>query len=315
MKRKGYLYEKIISIDNLYLASQNAEKTKRKHPEVIVWNEDFENNIWNLHKELRDEKYRVPPYTIFKIFEPKERIISKLPYKDRVVHHAILNIIEPILKASFISQSYSCIKGRGIHRCLKDVKSTLKNKDDTIFCLKFDIAKFYPSIDNEILKKSLLRKFKDVHLLKLLDLIIDSCKGLPLGNFTSQWFANYYMNGFDHWIKEQKRIKYYFRYCDDMVILSNDKQFLHGLRKDIQRYLKDYLKLNLSNYQVFPVESRGIDFVGYRMYHSHVMLRKSIKNRFKIMLRKYPNKKSIASYKGWTKHANCRNLENKYLNG
>jgi hypothetical protein len=313
MKRTGNLYNSIVSLENLYVASKKAQKGKTKHNDIINWNKDLDRNILELHKSLVEKSYAVPEYSIFIINEPKERTISKLPFKERVVHHAILNYLEPILKSCFISQTYSCIKGRGIHKCLKDLNRALLDKENTIYCLKLDIKKFYPSIDNEILKAFLKRKFKDSDLLWLLGVIIDSCRGIPLGNYTSQWFGNLYLNSFDHWIKEEKRIKHYFRYCDDLVILGKNKEFLHILRKSIQLCIGKNLKLELSKYQIFPVISRGINFVGYVSYHSHIMLRKSIKKRLKRMIMKNPNRASIVSYKGWTLHANCRHLERKLL--
>lgn len=173
----------------------------------------------------------------------------------------------------------------------------------------------YPSIDHEILKRLLKRKFKDINLLWLLDNIIDSIDGLPLGSYLSQYFANFYLTGFDHWLKQIKRVRYYFRYADDMVILSNDKQYLHKLLFDIREYLNIELKLTIKdNYQIFPVNARSIDFVGYRFYHTHIMLRKSIKKNFAKMLTKNPKQSSIASYSGWLKHCNGKHLLKKLLN-
>lgn len=312
MKRFGYLFDKIISIDNLHLASKNAGKRKKKSKEIIKWNNDLEYNIQKLHVSLRDKLYVVSEYFIFTIKEPKERIISKLPFRDRVVHHAIMIHLEPILKASFISQTYSCIKNRGIHKCLNDVRLALRDVPGTRYCLKLDIRKFYPSINNELLKAMLRTKLKDEDLLLLLNRIIDSTIGIPLGNFTSQWFGNFYLNKLDHWLKQDRKV-IFFRYCDDMVILGPDKSALHLLRNGIEDYLLINLKLTLSNYQVFPVESRGIDFVGYKIFHTHCLLRKSIKTRFVKMIRRNKNQRSINSYKGWINHCNGKNLLNKYL--
>ena len=158
------------------------------------------------------------------------------------------------------------------------------------------------------------KKFKDNDLLWLLDEIIDSADGLPIGNYLSQYFANFYLTYFDHWIKENKEIKYYFRYADDIVILSNNKPHLHELLSEIKQYLNTNLKLQVKdNYQVFPVEARGIDFVGYKFYHTHTMLRKSIKKRFAKAISKNKNKATIAAYKGWTKHCDSKHLLKKLL--
>ncbi|WP_234111753.1 RNA-directed DNA polymerase, partial [Chryseobacterium sp. R2A-55] len=182
------------------------------------------------------------------------------------------------------------------------------------YCLKLDIKKFYPNIDHDILKALLRKKFKDADLLWLLDEIIDSAPGLPIGNYLSQYLANFYLTYFDHWIKEQLRIKYYFRYADDVVILHKDKEYLHEVLKLIKTYFNVNLKLEVKeNWQVFPIAKRGIDFVGYVHYHTHVLLRKSIKKRFAKMLKCRKNKQSTASYKGWLKYCNSRNLMKKLL--
>lgn len=225
-----------------------------------------------------------------------------------------MNILEPIFIKTFTINTYSCIKGRGIHKGLRDLNLALKDIDNTQYCLKLDIKKFYPNIDHNILKLLLKRKFKDQKLLNLLYEIIDSSKGVPIGNYLSQFFANFYLSYFDHYLKEILKVKYYFRYCDDIVILHNNKQYLHILRCDIQDYLKDNLNLEIkNNYQVFPVSKRGIDFLGYKSYHTHILLRKSIKLRFIKMVKYNKNKKSISSYNGWLSWCNSKNLLNKYL--
>lgn len=315
MKRYGNLYNKIITIENLILAESKARKNKTKTKEVILFDKNKEDNIKKLSIVLENNNYINSNYYIFKLFDPKERIIYKLPYfPDRIVHHAILNVLEPLFINTFISQTYNCIKKRGIHKALRDVNKSLINKEETKYCLKIDIRKFYPNINNEILKDLLLKKFKDKQLLDLLYTIIDSTSGLPIGNYLSQYFANFYLSYFDHWIKEELKIKNYFRYCDDIVILGNNKQDLKIILDKIRIYLNINLKLELkSNYQIFPVESRGIDFVGYKSYNDHILLRKSIKKRFIKMIKNNYNKKSIASYNGWLLHCNSKNLKNKYI--
>jgi len=160
--------------------------------------------------------------------------------------------------------------------------------------LKLDIKKFYPNVDHEILKQLLRRKIKDSDLLWLLDEIIDSADGLPIGNYLSQYFANFYLTYFDHWIKEKKQVRYYFRYADDLVFLSSNKSDLHQLLYEIKNYLSNRLKLTVKeNYQLFPVQARGIDFIGYIFYHTHTLLRKRIKQNFARTIKKNPNKQSI----------------------
>jgi len=279
MKRINHLYEKICSIENLHLADSIARKGKLNQPGVIKHDKNRDANILALHEMLVNKTYKTSQYTTFTIFEPKERVIFRLPYfPDRITHHAVMNILEPLFVSTFTADTYSCIKGRGIHAAAYAVRKALQDIPGTIYCLKLDVKKFYPSVDHGVLKQLLRRKIKDNDLLWLLDGIIDSAEGLPIGNYLSQYFANFYLTYFDHWMKEVKQVKYYFRYADDLVILAPDKPYLHGLLSEIRNYLDEKLKLAVKdNYQVFPVDARGIDFVGYVFYHTHTRLRKSIK--------------------------------------
>jgi RNA-directed DNA polymerase len=315
MKRIGNLYEQICAIENLQLADNIARKGKITQHGIIMHDKNRDNNILTLHQMLINKTYKTSRYTTFTIFEPKEREIFRLPYyPDRIVHHAIMNVLESLFVSMFTADTYSCIKNRGIHAAAKALKNGLKDLDGTRYCLKLDIKKFYPSVDHDILKHLLRRKIKDNDLLQLLDEIIDSADGLPIGNYLSQYFANFYLTYFDHWMKEYRHVKYYYRYADDMVILSDNKAYLHGLLSDMQNYLHDNLKLTIKhNYQVFPVDDRGIDFVGYVFRHTHILLRKSIKQSFARMLKYNRNAQSIASYKGWAVHCNSKNLLRKLL--
>lgn len=315
MKRIGNLYTHIISIQNLTEADSKAQIGKKKQYGVISHNKNKEANILRLHELLKNKEYQTSNYDVFKVYEPKEREVYRLPYfPDRITHHAIMNVLEPLFVATFTKDSYSCIKGRGIHAASFALRKALKNKNETTFCLKLDIKKFYPNIDHDVLKMLLRKKFKDKELLWLLDEIIDSAPGLPIGNYLSQYLSNFYLSYFDHWVKEELRVKYYFRYADDIVILHNEKGYLHTLLKMFKQHLKERLKLLIKeNHQVFPIEKRGIDFVGYVHFHSHTLLRKSIKKRFIKMLKQNPNSASIASYKGWLKHCNSKNLLKKLL--
>lgn len=322
MKRYNNLFDKIVSLDNLYEADKRARRQKSHRPEVILFDKNKDKLLLDLQRKLTNGKYETSEYYVFKIYEPKEREIFKLPYyPDRIVHHAIMNIMEPIWVSAFVKGTYSCIRKRGIHKALKDVKFALKDEINTQYCLKLDIRKFYPSIDHDILKTIIRKKIKDKRLLSLLDEIIESAQGVPIGNYLSQFFANLYLTYLDHWIKEQKKVRYYFRYADDIVILGRDKQELRDLFYNIQDYLNNKLKLNFKdNWQIFKVDSRGIDFVGYRIFHTHTLLRKHIKKNFckkinklnkKQNLDKDTYKQKICSYIGWIKYCNGRNLLNK----
>jgi retron-type reverse transcriptase len=217
MKRIGNLYPKIYSMENLLMADQKASKGKSGQYGVMIHVKNQSVNLELLQQMLSNKTYQTSEYTTFKVYEPKEREVYRLPYfPDRIVHHAIMNLLEPIFVSSFTFDTYSCIKGRGIHAAVKKVKKALLQKEETKYCLKMDLRKFYPTIDHSTLKILLRRKIKDRDLLWLLDEIIDSASGLPIGNYLSQYFANFYLSYFDHWIKEEKRVKYYFRYADDM---------------------------------------------------------------------------------------------------
>lgn len=315
MKRIGNIYHKIYDLDNLRLADEHARKGKRHTYGVRLHDRDKEANLLKLQEMIREKTFKTSPYDIFKIYEPKERDIYRLPYfPDRIMHHAVMNILEPIWMKIFTADTYSCIKGRGIHSCAAKLKKALREDlEGTKYCLKLDIRKFYPTIDHAILKEIIARKIKDKDVLWLLGEVIESAEGVPIGNYLSQYFANLYLAYFDHWLKEDKALKYYYRYADDIVILSGSKESLHDIFQEIKTYLGEELNLEIkNNYQVFPVEKRGIDFVGYRFWHTHTLLRKGIKVAFsKAMNSKRPAKekeKSLASYMGWAKHCDSRRL-------
>lgn len=328
MKRVGDIFDKVISLENLRLADEKARKGKLHSYGVQLHDKNREANLLSLHESLKNGTFKTSKYHVFKIYKPKEREIFRLPYfPDRILHHAIMNVLEPIWVSVFNKDTYSCIKNRGIHACAKNVKFALKqDPDGTRYCLKIDVRKFYPSIDHEILKQVVRRKIKDGRLLALLDEIIDSVpSGVPIGNYLSQYFANLYMAYFDHWLKETKGVKYYWRYADDIVILAPNKEVLHSLLHDIRAYLRNNLKLKVKrNYQVFPVDSRGIDFLGYVFYHSHTLLRKSIKqklcrrvaklNKRKVAPTKEQYKQQICSWWGWCKYCDSINLMSKLQN-
>lgn len=311
MKRVSGLYEQVISLDNLRLADEKARRGKRRSTGVLLHDKRRDENILELHRTLSEKSFRTSEYFHFTIMEPKERQISRLPYyPDRIVHHAIMNVVEPLWMSVFTADTYSCIKDRGIHGAAQRLKKDLGDFSGTIYCLKIDIKKYYPSIDHDILKEILRRKIKDPDLLGLLDEIIDSSPGVPIGNYLSQYFANLYLAYFDHWIKEECRVKYYYRYADDMVFLAKTKEDLHALLDQVREYLRENLRLQVKeNHQVFPVEVRGIDFVGYRFYHTHTLLRKSIKKRFARAVSRKGNLVQVhAAYWGWAKHCDSINL-------
>ena len=313
MKRIGNIYKLICSWDNIMLANQRARKGKGGQHGIKQFDKARGCNLMLLHYELVSKSYKTSPYKTFKVYEPKERVVYQLPFRDRIAQHAIMNELEGVFTAMFTADSYSCIKGKGIHGASYALRDGLKDHANSEYYLQLDIKKFYPSVDHDVLKALLRRKFKDTDLLWLLYSIIDSAPGIPIGNYLSQYFANFYLTYFDHWLKEQYGALYYYRYADDIVLLSGSKDYLHAARVAITEYLRTELNLIVKgNYKVCPV-STGINFVGYVHYHTHVRLRPSIKKRFARKLKRGAGRATIASYTGWTKHGNCKNLVKKLL--
>ena len=320
MRRKGYLFEQICSMPNLLLAAHNAGQGKRQREEVVEFEKNLAQNLQQLQTELTTRTYTTSAYEIFIKYEPKKREIYKLPFRDRVVQWAILQILEPLWTPTFTNDTYACIKGRGIHSLLRRLRADLRNDPDgTRYCLKIDVRKFYPSINHDTLKTVVRKKIKDPSVLWLLDDIIDSADGVPIGNYISQYFANLYLSELDHLVKEFVGVRYYYRYADDIVVLSDSKEYLSGVLVFFNDYLNNDRQLTLKgNYQIFPVESRGIDFIGYVTYHTHSLARKRNKKalcREVARLRKRGMasediRLKVASRLGFMVHCDSKNLIN-----
>lgn len=339
MKRYGNLYQKIISVQNLKEADGKARRGKTTTYGVRFHDRNREANIQALHEALLTKTYKTSPYDVFKIYEPKERLIFRLPYyPDRIVHHAVMNVLEPLWAKTFTYNTYSCIKGRGIEGCARQVEKIIKSfNGQELFCLKLDIVKFYPSISHSVLKRLVRRKIKDTDLLWLLDEIIDSAEGLPIGNYLSQYLANLCLCYFMHWVNEtlpytvQKALRLNSKpvikateYADDICLFSASKAVLHQANTLIREYLEQRLELKVKgNYQIFPVSEnrsdrhgRAVDYVGYKFFRSQKLIRKSIKknlcraaarlNRRAVDLKTY--KQALSPWLGWAKHSNARHL-------
>lgn len=364
VKRYGNLYEKICSMENLELAYKNAKKGKGWYSEVQQIAKRPYYYLAALQWMLKNHKYHTSEYGMFmKRDGKKEREIYKLPFfPDRIAQWAVLQVIEPQLLAYFTDDTYSAIPNKGIHAAFKKLrKAADEHPEEMTYCLKIDCKKFYPSIDHDILKQKYRRKYKDPELLALIDEIIDSIStcpateenidfytaqgkeirivsyddpekqfiegiGIPIGNYFSQYDGNFYLAQFDHWIKEVKHIKHYYRYMDDMCIFAKTKGELHQLLQEINEYFRINLKLRVKgNYQIFPSFVRGIDFVGYRVFLNYTLLRKSTCREFErkmTAIRKkvesghemnYSEWCSINSYKGWLKHCDSYRLAEKYI--
>jgi hypothetical protein len=320
MRRHNKLFEKITSIENLRLAFKNARKGKNRQHAVKEFCIDTEAKLLAIRETLINKTYRSSPYRIKQIYIPKTRDIYIVPFSpDRVIHHAIMNVLEPIWEKLFIYDSYACIKNKGLH---KGSKRTMDFVRHNRYCLKCDISKFYPSMKHDVLYKIIQRKIKCKDTLSLLKSIIYSVpdgQNVPIGNYTSQWFGNVYLNELDMRAKHVYKIKHYVRYCDDFLLFSNDKKRLRELATDLKVYLAEELGLKMSKCELFPV-SQGVDFLGYRHFPKYVLLRKSTAVRIKRRLRMLPVlfkagritleqfRSSIASSLGWMMWANTHHL-------
>ncbi len=321
MRRAGNLYHKIVALDNLYDAYCAARKGKRWQRNVRRFEKDTLWNLIQLQERLVRKEYSTAEYKIKHIYEPKERDIYVLPfYPDRIVQHAMIRVVSPIWDRLFIEQSYACRVGKGMHKGSLQAMKHLKRYK---YCLKCDISKFYPSVDHDILKLIVRKKIKCSDTLWLIDEIIDSYPGgknVPIGNYTSQWLGNLYMNELDQWVRHKLKIFAYVRYTDDFVLFLNDKATLHKIKSEIERFLDERLKLKFSKWSIFPVD-QGLDYLGYRHFRRKILLRKSTAKRVKKRLEQLPGmlssgaitaeqyRSSIASTEGWLQWANCYNLK------
>lgn len=332
MKRHGAIYDKICTIENLYEAHRNAREDKLFYKEVKMVDSNPEYYLKQVQNMLVNETYEVSPYSFSIINDKgKERELAKLPYfPDRIIQWAVMLQIENVFMEVFCSHTCASIVCRGISKAQDLLHRYMKQDiEGTKYALQMDISKFYPSIDHEILKNNLRRKFKDEKLLRLLDKIIDSSPnetGVPIGSYLSQYLANYYLAYFDHWMKENLHLPYVVRYMDDIVVLSGSKEKLHFVKNQVETYLHDNLKLSLkSNWQIYPVDIRGIDFIGFRSFHKYTLLRKrtciKFKRKMKIIYRKQLNNQlinysqwcSANSYCGWLSMCNGYRLKQKYI--
>lgn len=327
MKRVGYLFDKVTQLGNIESAIMKASKgkTKRKSVDKVLDSPTY--YALQIQKMLKEKSYIPSPYIEMKIHDgvrKKERIIYKPQfYPDQCIHWALMLQIEPILMKKMYHWNCASIKGRGLHHGMRHLKKILvDDRKYTKYCLKLDVKKFYPSIDKEILKNKFRKIIKDADILWLIDSIIDSSEsGVPIGNYTSQWFADFYLCDLDKFIKEELKVKYYVRYMDDMVLFSNNKKELHKIRVKIEDFLaNEHLKLK-ENWQLFKTDSRPLDFLGYRFYRGYTTLRKSnflrIKRRIKKIYKKgelnFHDACAVLSYNGWVIHSNCYNYTQKYM--
>ena len=324
------LYEQIYSMKNLILAYKKARKGKTRKHYVIEFEENLAYNLKIIHDELRNQTYCPRPLVSFPLRDPKTRIISKAEFRDRIVHHALVNIIEPIFDTAFIIDSCANRKGKGTLFAIKrfelfkrKITNNLKYK---AFCLKADIKHYFQEINNKILINSIKRKVKDKKVIFLIRKILASKekntriipqiiieKGMPLGNLTSQFFANVYLHELDYFVKHKLKCKYYIRYVDDFVVLHSCQLQL----KTWKICINDFLKLNLG-LRIHPDKSRiisisrGIDFVGFRIFYYHKLLRKRNIRNINLKITSFNEgkiqyEKFVESFQGWQAYAKWSN--------
>lgn len=293
MKRYGNLWPQIITFENLYNAHRKAQRGKRYRSTVLEFNHRLESNLLQIQKELETQTYQPGQYRTFLIKEPKIRMISAAPYRDRVVHHALCTWIAPILEETLIRDTYANRVGFGSHRALRRFTQFCRSN---LYILQCDIAQYFPSIDHGILKNLIRRKIKCQSTLWLIDLLIDNSnpqypvvehfpgdtllsplerhRGLPIGNLTSQMFANFYLSSFDHFIKETLGFQHYLRYVDDFALFAGYPEVLKFARPEIEAYLATLrLKIHPIKSQVFKTQ-HGANFVGYRVLSTHIRIRR-----------------------------------------
>jgi RNA-directed DNA polymerase len=333
MKTYKNLYPRICAFDNLYLAFRKARRGKRSRPDVAAFEQDLELELPQLQEELLTESYRPGRYRHFTIYEGKPRLISAAPFRDRVVHHALCNVIEPIWEARFIDDSYACRPGKGMHAALNRCTHFSRRYR---YVLQSDIVQFFPSVDHAVLYQALSRYIADPPTLRLIEQIITSGRGihsdvyrlqwfpgddlsalmrprgLPIGNQTSQFWANVYLHALDELIKRELYCPAYLRYCDDFLLFANDKSMLHRWREEIERFLTQLrLKLHPDKTVVYPVQN-GIPFLGFLVFPDHRRLARSngirFQRRWRWLIKAYSTgqitlEQMQVSMRSWVAHA------------
>lgn len=320
------MYEDIYSFENIYSAYQKARRGRRYKKDVLLFERHLEARLSKISFLLKKERYQHGSYREFIVNDSKKRTISATSFQDRIVHHAVYTCIEPLFEKQFIHDSYVCRKGKGSHRAVKRLRRHMYGVSDgyrqDAWYLKMDVAQYFKSIDHKILKELIQHTIHDSSTLRLLSIIIDSRwdrvykerkTGIPIGNLTSQLFANIYLNPLDHYIKEQLKCRYYIRYMDDIIMCHRDRAFLQGVRKEIETYAQEKLHLMFRpNKVIIKQIHTGVPFLGYILHPHHILLRQSTVKRCKRRIKKYRRIKSSqetiqGSYMAWRGYASYAN--------
>ena len=313
----SHKFEDIISLENLLDAWREFLPGKRRRLDAQTFEASLMNNIFSLHYDLLYHKYESGGYKSFKISDPKPRHIHKANVRDRLLHHAIYLKLYPFFDRTFISDSYSCRFNKGTHKAIDQFQKYFfkvsRNNTRNCWVLKGDIRKFFASINHDILLNILEEHISDKDILWLLEKVVNSFEaGLPLGNLTSQLFANIYLNKFDQFVKHKLKTKYYIRYADDFVLMSENKETLKNLIGPIKDFLSDELKLELHPNKLFlETVSSGVDFLGWVHFPDHRVLRGATRKRMFRKLKGNQKIESFNSYLGLLSHGNGKKLQAK----
>lgn len=313
MKRHGELWPQIISMENLSLAYEKAKSGKSHYFDVQMIETDPDKYLKKLQRNLAKGRFNTSSYVKMEKQEGgKLREIHKLPfYPDRIVQHALMNVVGPILRNSMIRDTFQSFKGRGTSDCRRRIQKLTKSDHCPQYSAKVDISKFYQSVNNDLMKQKLRTKIKCQDTLILIDNILDSIHGLPIGNLTSQDFGNFYLNELDWTVKQSLKPAGYYRYCDDIVIFSNSKKELKAVISFIKKHCQS-IKVSIKpNWEIVDIYKQGIDFVGYVFSSTQTKIRKSIVNKVVTTIDKpihVDTLRSLISYKGWFKHSNAHSL-------
>ena len=329
-KRVNNIYLENISFSKLLEAHNKCKKHKRFKKQVIEFEMNLENNILKIGRELKKETYEFSEYFEFTIYEPKERKIKTLEYRDRVVQTwYVENFLKPNFEKAYMNDTYACIENRGTHKAVDKMQEYLKKADkeySDVWVLKCDISKFFFNVDRDILYKLIKRKIKDKYFLNITRKIIfynEEEVGIPIGNYTSQIYANIYLNELDKYIKEVLKVKYVVRYMDDFVLLLDSKEKAKAYLNKISKFLRTNLKLELNKKTSYFKAKQGVNFCGFRIWKTHRLLReqskKKMKRKLKTFEKLYRDNKieqsyilaCINSWMGHAKHCNSYNLRNK----
>jgi retron-type reverse transcriptase len=334
MRTYGNLYPRIYDFENLYRAYLKARRGHRYYREVLVFTNNLDAELIQLQNELIWKTYHTGPYRRFYVHDPKTRLVAALPFRDRVAQHALCNVIEPLFDRKMIYDSYACRVGKGTHAGADRVTELLRRAVrlwPRPYCLKCDIARYFPSVRHDTLLAIIRRTISCEDTLWLIQEILSSWvdsadpepRGLPIGNLTSQLWANVYLDPLDHFVKEVLRVRFYVRYMDDFVIIGGDKRELWQVKREIEGFLEHRLGLRLNGKSgIFPI-SHGIDFLGYRIWPDRRRLRKRSVKRMRQALKYFEKayregkidleriNASIQSWLGHAKHANTYRLREK----